>query len=207
MPNPLGAEPLSDTISDTLSDASALGGGGGGGLSSNRAGGVERSGRQYASPDEFWARVRSGSDGGGGSAASFASSRTGVYWGSLGRDYSAMLGGLERVHPADVSTSLAFIDKLIRPSHGGEGGGSEEGGSEGGESSRVAGSSGAEPALPHGAGAIALDCGAGIGRVSSTVLLERFEQAKSHTPFFVFLPFDRGAGIGEVSSHLLLERF
>ena len=118
-----------------------------------------------------------------------------------------MLGGLERVHPADVSTSLAFIDKLIRPSHGGEGGGSEEGGSEGGESSRVAGSSGAEPALPHGAGAIALDCGAGIGRVSSTVLLERFEQAKSHTPFFVFLPFDRGAGIGEVSSHLLLERF
>jgi len=70
-----------------------------------------------------------------------------------------MLGGLDEVHTADLSASLAFLDTLF---------------------GQELLSWGPPPGAPgHGQpSGVALDAGAGIGRVSSAVLLERFKQVE-----------------------------
>ena len=74
----------------------------------------------------------------------YATSR--AYWQQVASDVDGMLGGLGQLHGPDVAASLAFLDALRSPSV-------------------------SNPPLPNGP---ALDCGAGIGRVSASVLLERF---------------------------------
>ena len=79
-----------------------------------------------------------------------------AYWAARPPTVSTMLGGLDDVHAADVAASLAFIDALR--------------------------SDAARP-LPDG---VALDCGAGIGRVSASVLLPRFEAVDLVEPVAAF---------------------
>ena len=74
------------------------------------------------------------------------------YWAGVRADVPGMLGGMGFVHPADVAASLALLDALRTT---------------------------AEGSLPQG---VALDCGAGIGRVAASVLLERFEAVELVEP-------------------------
>lgn len=79
------------------------------------------------------------------------------YWAGVRADVPGMLGGMGFVHPADVAASLALLDTLRAT---------------------------AEASLPQG---VALDCGAGIGRVAASVLLERFEAVELVEPNGAFL--------------------
>lgn len=79
------------------------------------------------------------------------------YWAGVRADVPGMLGGMGFVHPADVAASLALLDALRTT---------------------------AEGSLPQG---VALDCGAGIGRVAASVLLERFEAVELVEPSGAFL--------------------
>lgn len=80
------------------------------------------------------------------------------YWGAKAATVPSMLGGLERVHSADVTASLQFIDDLH-----------------------------ADAQRPVSFNGVALDCGAGIGRVSRSVLLRRFELVDLVEPVAAFL--------------------
>ena len=79
------------------------------------------------------------------------------YWKNVDANITGMLGGLPSIHPSDVAASLSMIDKL-RQAH--------------------------ECPLADG---IALDCGAGIGRISQSVLLQRFQQVELVEPSPIFL--------------------
>ena len=80
-------------------------------------------------------------------------------WQGESEDLSGMLGGLDEVHAADLDASLGFLDELL---------------------GKELLSWGPPPGAPgHGKpSGVALDVGAGIGRVSSDVLLERFAQVE-----------------------------
>ena len=81
-----------------------------------------------------------------------------AYWGGVRADVDGMLGGLAELHEPDVEGSLAFIDELR--------------------------AEGSPCTLPDG---VALDCGAGIGRVSAGVLLPRFASVDLLEPSAAFL--------------------
>ena len=74
-----------------------------------------------------------------------------------------MLGGLGELHTPDVAGSLRFIDALRS---GGGGGG------------------GAAVPLPDG---VALDCGAGIGRVTGSFLIDHFDECDLVEPVAHFI--------------------
>ena len=139
------------------------GGGDGGGA---HIGGKDSDQRQFASAEELFA---SGS-GGASPAAWYGTSA--AYWASVAADVDGMLGGLGELHGVDVDASLGFIDDLRRGLEGEVGVGAPQ-------------ERGAPPPLP--ADGVALDCGAGIGRVSRCVLLERFRAVELLEPSRAFL--------------------
>ncbi len=126
------------------------------------AGGKDNRQRAFADPDEFWSEYAAdaggGGEGEGGSRAAWYG-RSAAYWGGVSADINGMLGGLQEVHAVDAEASLAFIDEL-----------------RGGNAS----------AAPLADGC-ALDCGAGIGRVSNSVLLQRFSSVELLEPSAAFL--------------------
>ena len=114
--------------------------------------------RRFASPDELFA------DASASAAAWYSTSE--AYWNGVSADVDGMLGGLGDLHAVDMQASLSFIDAIRAGVEGEQGGGGGGG------------------ALPDG---VALDCGAGIGRVSRTVLLERFQSVELLEPSRAFL--------------------
>ena len=147
-------------------DAAASAAGVGVGAATDAAG-RDAAKREYASAGEFWER-RGGSD-----EEWYA--RSTAHWAAVAADVSGMLGGLAELHAPDVRASLAFIDEL-RAGGGGEGG-----------------AGGAAAAAPLRADGVALDCGAGIGRVAGAVLLERFAAVELLEPNADFVAAARGA--------------
>ena len=111
-------------------------------------GGKDSEGRAFATVGEFWARCAEEASGWYATA--------GEHWRGESGDLAGMLGGLDAVHDADLKASRRFLDELL-PSAEAE----EEGG-------------GAAAAAAPVIDGVALDCGAGIGRVSEAVLLPRF---------------------------------
>ena len=145
LPNPLGTPAGGGGDDGSPSGCPAEGPATGAGRDSSK--------RVYASVEEVWNEL----DGGHGNAACASSVQkvadgdqsgwyevSSQYWENVSADVPGMLGGLAELHAADAAASLALIDQLRSP---------------------------ADAPLPDG---IALDCGAGIGRVSGSVLLERF---------------------------------
>jgi len=148
LPNPLASP--SEVPEEAMAAAGTAGGGEGGGSS---AAGKDSTQHKYASADDVWSELAAGgvAGGTGGHDGEAGGKRQRLwydvsqkYWDGVSADVQGMLGGLGSVHPADVAASLKLIDTL-RAS--------------------------IEAPLPDG---VALDCGAGIGRVSASVLLERF---------------------------------
>ena len=139
----------------------AGGGGGGGGCEGGEGGeggevgamggGKDAAGGRYASVARFWEHCAAEAVGWYAVA--------GRRWQAESGDLSGMLGGLDEVHAADLAASLGFLDELF---------------------GKEMLSWGPPPGeLGHGLpSGVALDVGAGIGRVSSDVLLLRFKQVE-----------------------------
>jgi protein N-terminal methyltransferase len=113
-------------------------------------GGLDSDGRTYSSRKEMW-EAEAGEDPNGSDAKSIAKKlewyHKGVsYWESVEASVDGVLGGYGSVNARDVADSNAFILEMFNE-------------------------------CPPGAGdLVALDCGAGVGRVTKNFLLHHFHE-------------------------------
>lgn len=120
--------------------------------------GVDDLGRDVGSHDDFWRRVARGGKTADGKPLWYA--RGIEYWDGVDADVEGVLGGFGRVSPADAREN----GRLLRDA-------------------RARGRCGADA----GGGARALDCGAGVGRVTGTFLIDYFEEVDLVEPCRHFL--------------------
>ncbi|CAK9190031.1 unnamed protein product [Sphagnum troendelagicum] len=124
-------------------------------------GGLDSDGRTYSSRKEMW-EAEAGEDPNGSDAKSIAKKlewyHKGVsYWESVEASVDGVLGGYGSVNARDVADSNAFILEMFNE-------------------------------CPPGAGdLVALDCGAGVGRVTKNFLLHHFHEVDLVEPVHHFL--------------------
>jgi protein N-terminal methyltransferase len=123
--------------------------------------GVDDLGRDVGTHEAFWAEVaKKRSHGADGSKPTFYAKGI-EYWDGVAPDVDGVLGGFAHVSAPDARDNAKLLEDLRGRGRGG--------------------------AKANGTKTTALDCGAGVGRVTSTFLIEKFDEVDLVEPCRHFL--------------------